>query len=161
MNAPETKRLSETVSSAASMTLFLLFAVCCLIIIAVAASAYGRINENYENSFNSAAAVRYVTNKLRACDKAEIISENELLLINDGYNTVIYFKDGAVYERVFAKEQTPAANGGEEMFRTGTLTVTEKDGLISVSASETSNEKNSFTAYCRKNEGGGSDAQSD
>ncbi len=161
MNAPETKRLSETVSSAASMTLFLLFAVCCLIIIAVAASAYGRINENYESSFNSAAAVRYVTNKLRACDKAEIISENELLLINDGYSTVIYCKDGTVYERVFGKEQTPVSEGGEEMFRAGTLTVTEKDGLISVSASEASNEKNSFTAYCRKNEGGGGDAQSD
>lgn len=161
MNAPETKRLSETVSSAASMTLFLLFAVCCLIIIAVAASAYGRINENYENSFNSAAAVRFITNKLRACENAEIVSETEILLANDGYTTVIYHKNGMVYERVFGNGQTPVFEGGEEMFRAESLTVAEKDGLISITASEASNGNNSFTAYCRGNKGGVANAQSD
>lgn len=158
MNAPETKRLSETVSSAASMTLFLLFAVCCLIIIAVAASAYGRINENYESSFNSAAAVRYITNKLRACENSEIVSETEILLSNDGYSTVIYHKNGRVYERAFGSGQTPAFEGGEEMFRAESLTVTEKEGVITVTASD---GNNSFAAYCRGNKGGVANAQSD
>ena len=90
MNRPDSKRLAETVSSAGSMTLFLLFAVCCLVMITVAASAYGRINENYDNTFNSTAAVRYITNKLRACESAEVLSEKELLLTNDGYRTLIY-----------------------------------------------------------------------
>ena len=86
-NSAESKRLGETVSSAASMTLFLIFAVCCLIIISVAATAYGRISQNYENTFDSTAAVRYITNKIRACGEAEIVSESELLLRDSGYST--------------------------------------------------------------------------
>lgn len=156
MNAPETKRLSETVSSAGSMTLFLLFTVCCLVIIAAAATAYGRISENYGNTFNSAASVRYVTNKIRACEKAEIISENELLLAYPGYKTVIYHRDGAVYERIFSESQTPASEGGEEMFRAESFAVEEKNGLIAVTAKD---GKSSFTAYCRSAGGGDENAR--
>ncbi len=150
MNAPETKRLADTISSAGSMTLFLLFAVCCLIIIAVASSAYGRISENYDDSFNSAAAVRYASNKIRACEEAEVISENSLLLVNSGYKTVIYHKNGMVYERLFSEGQTPVCSGGEEMFRAEDFTVSEKDGLILVTASD---GENSFAAYCRGGDG--------
>lgn len=150
MNAPETKRLSDTISSAGSMTLFLLFAVCCLVIISAAASAYGRVAENYDDSFNSAAAVRYVTNKLRACDSAEILSDGALLLKNTGYSTVIYHKNGTVYERVFGDGQTPVCEGGEEMFSAESFSLTEENGLIRVTAED---GKNSFTAYCAGGDG--------
>lgn len=145
MNAPETKRLSDTVSSAGSMTLFLLFAVCCLVIISAAASAYGRVAEKYDDSFNSAAAVKYVTNKIRACDKAEILSEDSILLTNQGYSTVIYYRDGAVYERLFGDGQPPVCEGGEEMFGAESFALSEENGLITVTAADGSN---SFTACC-------------
>lgn len=145
MNTPETKRLSDTVSSAGSMTLFLLFAVCCLVIISAAASAYGRVAENYDNSFNSAAAVKYVTNKIRACEKAEILSDDSILLTNQGYSTVIYYRDGAVYERLFGDGQTPVCEGGEEMFGAESFALSEEDGLITVTAADGGS---SFTACC-------------
>ena len=135
------------------MVLFLLFAVCCLIIIAVAASAYRRISENYDDTFNSAAAVRYVTNKLRACESAEVLPGGEIIISDHGYKTIIYESGGTVYERLFAEGQTISPEGGEAVFSTNGYSVTNYGGgLISVSAEGSGGEI--FTAYCRIPNGG-------
>lgn len=156
MNRPETKRLAEAVSSAANMTLFLLFAVCCLVMITVAASAYSRINENYGNTFNSTAAVRYITNKIRASESVEILAENQLLLENSGYSTLIYQQDGIMYERLFSEDDIITAEGGEELFRAVKLSLRNKSGLISVTV--TDGDGVSFEALCRKADGGDGNA---
>ncbi len=156
MNRPETKRRAEIISSAANMTLFLLFAVCCLVMISVAASAYSRINENYGNTFNSTAAVRYITNKIRASEHAEILAENQLLLENTGYSTLIYQQNGIMYERLFPEGDIITADGGEELFRAKKLALSGKSGLISVSV--TDDKGDSFEAICRTTDGGDGNA---
>lgn len=156
MNRPETKRRAEVISSAANMTLFLLFAVCCLVMITVAASAYGRINENYGNTFNSTAAVRYITNKIRASEDAQILAENQLLLTNSGYSTLIYQQGDAVYERLFPEGDIITAEGGEELFRASKLSLQDKGGLISIIV--TDENGGSFKAFCRTGNGGGGNA---
>ncbi|MBQ8177382.1 MAG: DUF4860 domain-containing protein [Oscillospiraceae bacterium] len=155
MNRPETKRRAEVISSAANMTLFLLFAVCCLVMITVAASAYSRINENYSSTFNSTAAVRYITNKIRASEDAEILAENQLLLNNSGYSTLIYQQDGIIYERLFAEDSIITAEGGEEIFRAEKLSLIEKNKLISVTVTDNGA---SFEAVCRIADGGDGNA---
>lgn len=154
MSRPNSGRLAETVSSAASMTLFLIFSVCCLIIIAVAASAYGRISGNYDSTFNSAAAVRYITNKIRASESAEVLSESELLLTDSGYATLIYHDGGAVFERLFPdedslKNEVSLSEGGERMFGAEKLVIEKTGGMIKVTAED---GVHSFTAYCRGSE---------
>lgn len=156
MNRPETKRLADITSSAANMTLFLLFAVCCLVMITVAASAYGRINENYGSTFNSTAAVRYITNKIRASENVEILTENQLLLGNSGYCTLVYQKNGVLYERLFAEGDIVVAEGGEELFRAEKLSLINKNGIISVTV--TDDNGGSFEAFCRKADGGDGNA---
>ncbi len=138
------------------MTLFLLFAVCCLVMIAVAASAYSRINDNYGSTFNSTAAVRYITNKIRASEGAEILDENQLLLENLGYCTLIYQQNGVVYERLFVEGDIIIAEGGEELFEAEFLSIKDKHGLICVSV--TDDNGSSFEAYCRKTDGGDGNA---
>ncbi len=152
MNRPETKRRAEVISSAANMTLFLLFAVCCLVMITVAVSAYSRINENYGNTFNSTAAVRYITNKIRASEGAEILAENQLLLESTGYSTLIYQQDGIVYERLFTEGDIITAEGGEELFRAERLLLQNSSGLVSVMIKDKNGE--SFSALCRAADGG-------
>ena len=156
MNRPETRRRAEIISSAANMTLFLLFAVCCLVMITVAASAYSRINENYGNTFNSTAAVRYITNKIRASESAEILAENQLLLENTGYITLIYQQGGVVYERLFAEGDIVSPEGGEALFQAETLALHNKNGMISVTVTDENGD--SFEAYCRKMSGGDGNA---
>ena len=153
MNRAESKRLTDTISSAGSMVLFLLFAVCCLIIIAVAASAYKRISENYDDTFNSAAAVRYVTNKLRACESAEVLPGGEIILSEGGYKTIIYESGGTIYERLFPEGQEVSPQGGEAVFDAVGYSVTYYGGgLASVSAEGSGGQV--FTAYCRIPDGG-------
>ncbi len=148
MNTADTKRLSETVSAAGSLVLFLIFTVCCLVIITVAATAYKRISENYDNTFNSAAAVRYVTNKLRSCDRSEITENGDILLESDGSKTLIYERDGVLYERLFASDREAVPEGGEAVFSAKNFDVEDcGGGLAKISAAGAEGEK--FTAYCR------------
>ncbi len=152
MNKADSKRFSDTISAAGSMTLFLLFAVCCLIIIAVAASAYERISVNYEDTFNGAAAVRYVTNKLRACDSAAVAGGDVIVLFDEGYKTIIYERDGVIYERLFPDGSEVVPDGGEAVFRAEGYSVKEYgSGLISISAEGDGGRV--FKAYCRLPEG--------
>lgn len=160
MNNADTKRLSETVSAAGSMVLFLIFTVCCLVIITVAATTYKRISENYDNTFNSAAAVRYVTNKLRSCGSAEIVGDGDILLENDGSKTLIYERDSILYERLFSLESDPVPEGGEAVFSVdGFELVSCGGGLAKISAAGA--DGNEFTAYCRISGGGAAVEESD
>ena len=148
MNITDTKRLSETVSAAGSMVLFLIFTVCCLVIITVAATAYKRISENYDHTFNSAAAVRYVTNKLRSCDSAEITDNGDILLEGEGVKTIIYERDGTLYERIFPADREAVPEGGEAVFSAYGFEAEDcGGGLAKISATGAEGEK--FTAYCR------------
>ena len=154
MNKLGSRQLTDTVSSAGSMVLFLIFTVSCLIIISVAASAYGRISENYEDTFNSAAAVRYVTNKLRSCESAEVSARGDIILYFSGYKTIIYERSGVLYERLFPEAAEVSPEGGEAVFRAENYSAEYYgNGLISISASGGSGDN--FTAYCRVSDTGG------
>ncbi|MCH5348773.1 MAG: DUF4860 domain-containing protein [Oscillospiraceae bacterium] len=156
MNKLGSRQLTDTVSSAGSMVLFLIFTVCCLIIITVAASAYGRISENYEDTFNSAAAVRYVTNKLRSCEGAEVLPDGDIVLYFSGYKTIIYERDGMLYERLFPAGAEVSPEGGEAVFRAENYSaMLFGSDMISVSAS--GNSGDIFTAYCHIPDIGGLD----
>ncbi len=93
--------------------------------------------------------MRYITNKLRDCESADIVSERELLLRRDGCVTLIYFDGEAVCERLFAEGDEPVSSGGEKMFEAEMLTVENADGLIKITAEDSGH---SFTAYCRNRE---------
>lgn len=156
MDKPESRRLAETVGSTANMTLFLIFAVCCLLMVSVAASAYGRINENYHSTFSSTAAVRYITNKLRACDTAEVLSDSSILLRNQGYSTLIYESGGVIRERLFPEESEIKVEGGEELFTESELEISAEKGLIHISVADA--DGGFFETHCRYSDGGDGNA---
>ena len=92
------------------------------------------------------AAVRYITNKMRACGEAEIVSESELLLRDSGYSTLIYQSGGAVYERLFPDGETPVSSGGERLFSAEQLIIEEDGGLIRITVRDGDDV---FTAFCK------------
>ena len=142
------RNLRETAATAASMFLFLLFSVCSLVMIAVAASAYGRTGNNYKNTFNSAATVRYISNKLRAAESSELVSDRSILISFSDYSALIYEDNGIVYERIASAGEIPLTQGGERLFEVQGFSVAEEEGLIKVTA--ISDGENTFTVYCRK-----------
>ena len=84
------------------MLLFVLFAVCMLLAVAVAADTYGRIKTGYQQSFGSAASIKYVTNKLRSAERITLLDNGGAAVESDG----LVERDGLYEIMVTAGEQT-------------------------------------------------------
>lgn len=130
------KGTSRVLGTAASLLLFLIFAICMLVIIGAGAGIYSRINSGYEATYGSSAAIRYVSNKIRASDKCEIIDGgNGIALTDGGIVCVIYHGDEGIFERSMSADSTVVAEGGELVVEAENMNITEKDGLYEISVS--------------------------
>lgn len=154
MNKAAVRRTADSAGSVSVMILSAVFAVCCLAIAVSAASAYTRTAENYRSTFSAAAAVKYVTNKIRAAENIEVIDEKTLLLSDSGYKTLIFSENGDICERVFPEDADIVRSGGETVFRTDGLTLHQTDAGLYITA-ENGSER--FSAYCRIENGGSAD----
>jgi len=126
----QSKTLADTVGTIGSMLLFLLFAGCMLMIISVAAGTYNRISGNYDKTFGVTAPLRYVSNKIKASESAEIINDGSgLILKNGGITNVVYLSDGGLYERSFSSDDEPQTEGGEKIFELSSINI-ENQGEV-------------------------------
>ena len=127
------KTLSDTVSTIGSMLLFLMFAGCLLMIIAVAAGTYSRISSNFDKTFGSSASLRYISNKLKSCDSAEIVGHGSgIVLRSDGIFDVIYFGDNGLYEKTVMSDTDIGFSGGDRIFELNGMTVSDLGNLYKI-----------------------------
>lgn len=127
------KTLSDTVSTIGSMLLFLMFAGCLLMIIAVAAGTYSRISSNFDKTFGSSASLRYISNKLKSCDSAEIVEQGSgIVLRSDGIFDVIYFGDNGLYEKTVMSDTDIGLSGGDRIFELNGMTVSDLGNLYKI-----------------------------
>ncbi|MBP3855318.1 MAG: hypothetical protein IK990_06895 [Ruminiclostridium sp.] len=145
------KRLANSVSSVGSMVLFLLFAVCSLIMISVGAVTYSRISDSFNGSFNSSAAVRYVTNKIRSGERVVIENDGAGLAVYSGEMVcVIMTDDGSVGERNAKAEAYREYVAGDIIFPGTTVKIIEEDGFYVITAKSGDNV---CMGFCRGKEG--------
>lgn len=131
----KSRDLSDTIGTVGSMLLFLLFAGCMLMIIAAAAGTYSRISTSFNKTFGTSASLRYISNKIKASESAEIINDGSgIVLRSGGIAQIIYFKDGVLYEKPVTDGGEIAAEGGERIFELNSLKVSEDDGLYRIDA---------------------------
>lgn len=130
MDSYKGKNLSDTVSTAGSMILFLLFAVCMLIIIATAAGTYSRIRSSFSGTFNTSAAIRYISNKIRSSNECEI-TEDYVILRSESISCIIWCENGGLYEKSFFGD-TPEKSGGDKVFDADSLEISENGELYSI-----------------------------
>lgn len=131
MKSFDERKFGSTISSVASMLLFLLFTVCMLIIISVAAGTYGRINSSREKSFGLSASLHYLTNKIKSADTVSLI-DNGIVVENSGIACVIYYSDGGVYEKTIQASDIPEAKDGERIFKLDGMEIKEQDNLYRI-----------------------------
>lgn len=128
------KGLADMAGTMGSILLFLLFAVCMLIMISVAASAYSKIKGEFGQTFSASSSLKYVTNKLRSADSAEILGEGSGLAVKSGgLVCVIYSAPDGIYEKSIPADETPEMSGGSLIFEDMSLSVTEDGELYTVS----------------------------
>ena len=127
------RSLGDMISTVGSMLLFLLFAGCLLIMIAVAAATYSRINAGFDKTFGNSASLRYISNKIKSADSAEIAENGTVLYLkSDDILDVIYFQDGALYENNLSADAEPTAECGAQIFALDDLKFSEQNGLYKI-----------------------------
>ena len=134
------RSMGDTASAVGSMLLFVLFAVCMLMAVAVAADTYSRIKTGYQQSFGTAASIKYISNKLRAAENVTLLEGGSAAAIESaGTVSVIYCGDGGLYEKntVPGGELTAdggelTADGGELISAASSLEFSEHDGLYEI-----------------------------
>lgn len=148
MKKYKNKGLGDTISTIGSMLLFMLFTGCLLMMIAVAAGTYSRISTNFDKTFGTSASLRYISNKLKSSQSAEIAENGTALFLqSDGVCDIIYFKNGSLYEKSVSATNTPTADGGFRIFDLSEMKITEDGGLIKISVKL--NDEQNFT-YVRR-----------
>ncbi len=134
MNNTGGSGITGILNTVASMLLFLVFAVCMLIIIGSAAGTYSRINKSYDTTYGSAASIRYISNKIRAADTCELIEDGSgIALTNGNMTTIVYHTGNGLYEKNISSGGDKAASGGELIFEIDSMKVTEQDALYEIS----------------------------
>lgn len=138
------KNLGDVISTAASMLLFLLFAVCLLLMIAVAAGTYSRISTNFDKTFGLSASLRYISNKVKSADSAEIAENGKGIRLTTGASVdMIYYSGGVLLEKNMDNGADNDEFDGERIFEISDMSVSETDGLFRISV--TINEESSVT----------------
>ncbi|MGN1422032.1 MAG: DUF4860 domain-containing protein [Oscillospiraceae bacterium] len=127
---------ADSVSAFGSMLLFLIFAVCTMMMIVTAAGTYSRISEDFDGIFGGSAALRYVSNKIRAADSTQPLDGGKGLAVRSGgVMSVIYFEDGELYERTSAADAVPETSGGEPLFALDGMNISLDGGLYRITVS--------------------------
>ncbi|MBD5129902.1 MAG: hypothetical protein HDT43_08265 [Ruminococcaceae bacterium] len=129
------KTLSDTVSTVGSMLLFLMFAACLLMMIAVAAGTYSRISSNFDKTFGSTASLRYISNKIKSCDSAELVGQSGIVLRSGSAIDIIYFGNNGLYEKtVMSDAETSGVDlsGGDKIFELNGMTISDLGDLYKI-----------------------------
>lgn len=124
------RTMADTASAVGSMLLFVLFAICMLMAVAVAADTYGRIKNGYQQSLGTAASMKYVSNKLRSADSVTLL-DSGAAVENGGMISVIYC-DGGLYEKSAASGDDISPSGGDRISDIDSMSITEHDGLYEI-----------------------------
>lgn len=122
--------LADTASAVASMLLFVLFAICMLMAVAVAADTYGRIKVSYQESLGAATSIRYIANKIRAAEEVTLIDGGAA--ITNGSMVSIIYCDGGLYEKTAALGEELTLSGGDKICDIDSMSISEHDGLYEI-----------------------------
>lgn len=127
------RTMADTASAVGSMLLFVLFALCMLMAVAVAADTYSRIKNGYQQSLGTAASIKYVSNKLRSADSVTLLDSGAAVVSGDMVSVI--YCDGGLYEKssVFGDDISPS--GGDKISDIDTMRITERDGLYEITVS--------------------------
>ena len=128
----KSKRSRTVIQILCTLSLFLLFAICSLILISISASNYKGLLGDADDNFNANSSLRYVTNKLHSYDvengiNIEIINGVECLSLtqssdNNLYKTLIYYYDGYLYEIYASKDFAFKPGNGEKLLKINNFT---------------------------------------
>ena len=158
------QRQNHAVDLFFTLSLFCVFTVCALLLIAIGIQAYRTAAASLENTYSARTALSYVAEKVRQHDEegriflTQIDGENALLLTDQVektvYETYIYPKDGAVCELVVREGTEISPDMVQTVVQVGSFSISELgDGFLELAASDGQGQTDTFLLHVR-NSGG-------
>lgn len=146
-HTPNNKHIVDTLFV---LTLFAVFAVCSMLLIAFGANIYQKTINNVDEHFNLSTSVTYVSEKLRHGDDSGAIDvipfgDSNAFRISttiDGitYYTYIYQNDGYLKELYTKSDNSLGPNAGQKLLPISEFVISEQsDGLYSYTITDLSN----------------------
>ena len=99
-------------------------------------------------TYGSAAAIRYVSNKIKASDSCEIIEGGKGIALTSGnILSVIYSGGEGLYEKTLPFGSEATAEGGDIVVKSAGMTVSETDKMYEIALSCGDDD---FSVFVRK-----------
>jgi hypothetical protein len=137
-----------------TVTLLGVFALAALFVAIMGAQVYSRSAQNLEANFDTRTSLVYISEKVRQCAgedfTVEQVDGNDALVLREkysgnAYESWIYIYDGKLYE-VMVAEGVPVKGGdGQSIMNINSLSITDTDGLITITIENLSGETNSLS----------------
>jgi hypothetical protein len=142
----ERKEAQHHIDGVFVLLLFSVFAVCILLVLLTGARSYRALTARDSASFDKRTCVQYVAAKVRHADCADGVfvgsfdgtvgesGDTLFLRDGDGYETRIYWYDGAVRELYAAQGESFSPEDGDEVLSAQSLSFSLHEGLLTVAA---------------------------
>lgn len=139
------RSLGDMISTVASMLLFLIFAGCMLIIIAIAAGTYSQISNSFDKTFGTSATLRYISNKVKNSESAEVAEGGSAVYLKNGeLINIIYFENGGLYEKSISADDVPTTDNGDKLFTLSDMNITDSGELLKITVTLNNEENSTF-----------------
>lgn len=142
-----------------SLMLMLIFTVCSFAVMWTAVGSFRRINSAYNSASEGLAAAQFTANHIRrAAGDITVYSlpdgrlDKMIISRNDGYENIIYAGSGVISEALVP--QGMETSRGQEIFKTGSITVTPGENLgnaVKITASDAAGNVCTVYAYTKEN----------
>lgn len=119
------------------LTLFAVFAICSMLLIAFGANIYRKTVDNYEEHFNISTSASYITEKVRQSDNSgamDIIEfgDGNALRISSTYNNIDYYTyiymDNGYLKELYAKAESKLSpKAGKKLLPIISFSVTDAE----------------------------------
>jgi len=155
----------NSISTAAVLVLFGIFAVCVLSVVLSGAQAFRRITLRDAESYDRRTSAQFIAAKINQAPSPDDVGissfgEGDAIIIsetieNESYITRIYCHDGWLMELFTAADGAFAPEDGEQILPAQSISVSEENGLLSVSITHADGEKLDRYISLRGGEGEG------
>ena len=156
----KSKRSRTVIQILCSLSLFLLFSICSLLLISISASNYKGLLGDNDDNFNANTSLRYISTKLHSYDtkngiNIKTVSGVKCLSLtqtsdNEIYNTLIYYHNGYLYELYASNEFNFQPGNGEKLMKVNNFSFEiVNNNAIALHADNAKNEEISSVVYLR------------
>ncbi|MCM1221811.1 MAG: DUF4860 domain-containing protein [Lachnospiraceae bacterium] len=125
------------ISKLVTSTLFIVYAICIMIVLLTGADIYKGIHDRGTAAYNNRINNQYIVNHIRQSEDVSIedFGDSQALVLhdhNEGYVTKIYYYDGFIMELFTPEDSNMTPSAGTKIAQADSFKIEQTDNLLKV-----------------------------